>query len=239
MQPQWRIGMKFYNVAWVNKQNYTDEDGLIAIKSFTRRATVLLWERIEAAMAAAPGSSAAAFLLRPEVAALCADAGVMEKLKDAYDIYQLESFEHQQKFISWYTPGHRNYKADLYQKTANMWQANAQGDMIRRKLDTSMYACFETYGRPLLEACRGRDAISDGPLGYLGQWRASFNRMLRDPGHVPKNLEVTAHFTNHSGNARAVKDDVLNRKRMAEICLLTNRVQLTAVEALALRVLEF
>ena len=58
-----------------------------------------------------------------------------------------------------------------------------------------------------------------------------------EPWPRAHNLEVAAHFTNHSGNARAVKDDVLNGKRLTEICLLTNRVVLTALERLALLLL--
>ena len=208
-----------------------------AITSFILRAKVELWERIEAAKAALPGSVAAAFLLRPEVAALCADAAAMAALERVYDQYQVASVVQQQKFNSWYTEGLPNFDATLFRKTASMWAANIQGDMRRMKKDTSMYSDFKTYGLPLLLGCRGRDAISDAPLRQRGQWRASFNRKKHDPGHVPSNLEVAAHFTNHSGNSRAVKDDVLNRKRMVEFCLKTSRVVLTAVEALALRVL--
>ena len=237
MQPQYRFGLKLTNVAWSDRQNFTDDDGLVAITSFTRRATVELLERIEAAKAAAPGSVAAAFLLRPEVAALCADAAAMAALERVYDQYQLDSLEQEQKFNSWFTKGHPDFDAALYRKMRSIWAANIQGDMRRMKLNTSKYSSFKEYGLPLLLECGGRDALSDAPLRQQGQYCASFNRMVRDPGHVPKNLEVAAHFTNHSGNARAIKDDVLNRKRMVEICLLTNRVALTAVEALALRVM--
>ena len=109
--------------------------------------------------------------------------------------------------------------------------------MSRMKLNTSQFSDFARYGLPLLLASHGRDAICDAPLRKLGQWRASFNRLQRAPGHVPENLEVVGHFTNHSGNARAKENDVLNPARMLKIASISNRVELSRVQKIALRVL--
>jgi hypothetical protein len=96
---------------------------------------------------------------------------------------------------------------------------------------------FKADFKQLLVVQRGRCAISSAVLRTSGQLFPSLNRRRRLPGHVLGNVDYVAHVCNGAANAKAVMDDVLDRKRMRELCFGSNLVSLTWLDRLALRLL--